>query len=136
MQINILLEKITKWAEDNKVVNSVLLVGSCARGEARPDSDIDLIIICGNPKELLDNTNWVNNFGEVIKHSIEDWGMVQSIRAFYKNRWEVEFGITSQKWAIIPIDASTQEVLSGGAKILVDKTSLLIKLLNLARKKM
>ncbi len=128
MPIDILLRKITKWAKDNKVVNSIFLVGSYARGEARPDSDVDLVIICNNPKELLEDVKWINNFGEVIKHNIEDWGMVQSIRVFYKNGEEVEFGITSPQWATVPIDPGTQEVLLGGAKILVDKTSLLKKL--------
>jgi predicted nucleotidyltransferase len=135
MQIDILLKKITKWAESNKAVESTLLVGSYARGEARPDSDVDLVIICNNPKELLEDVKWINNFGEVIKHNIEDWGMVQSIRVFYKNGEEIEFGITTPQWATVPIDPSTQEVLLGGAKILVDKTSLLKQLLNAADKK-
>lgn len=110
-------------------------MGSHAREEARSDSDIDLVVICNNPIQLLKDLNWLEYFGKVMKYNIEDWGAIQSIRTFYQDGQEIEFGITSPKWAAHPIDTGTQKVLSDGAKILIDKNDLLAKLINLAEDK-
>lgn len=121
MGIPTLLHQIKEWAQGNDNVRSVLLVGSHARGEARPDSDLDLILMCNNPFELLEDVSWINDFGKLSKHRIEDWGIVQSIRTFYTDGTEIEFNVTSPKWAALPIDSGTEEVLRGGARIILDK---------------
>jgi predicted nucleotidyltransferase len=124
------LQKIKQWAETNQYVNSVLLVGSQARGDAKPDSDIDIVVLCSKPRQLLYDTHWVKTFGEVERYDFEDWGKAQTIRTFYKDGMEIEFGITTLDWADIPPDPGTQTVISGGTKIILDKTGLLTKLLD------
>lgn len=124
------LKKLKKQAQKNECIRAILLVGSHARGKARADSDIDVVMICSNPSKLLKEINWINQFGEVLKFNIENWNMVQSIRTYYKNGTEVEFAITSKKWTALPVDAGTKKVISNGAKIILDKDHLLKKLLN------
>jgi predicted nucleotidyltransferase len=45
-----ILEDYLLELKSNELVEVVILFGSCARGENRPDSDIDLIIICNETR--------------------------------------------------------------------------------------
>lgn len=135
MDISTLLHQIKKRAQGNDNVRSVLLVGSHARGEARPDSDVDLVVICKNPSELLEDVSWINHFGKAPEHSIEDWGLVQSIRTFYSDGTQIEFGVTSPKWAALPADSGTERVVSDGASIILDKDGTLTRLVDAIKRK-
>lgn len=45
-----LLERITAWFQAREGVATIALVGSHARGAARPDSDIDLVLLVDDPR--------------------------------------------------------------------------------------
>ena len=106
------------------------VVGSHARHDPRPDSDIDLVLLCSEPARYLRDTSWVSAFGEVASRSIENWCKVQSVRAFYRSGAEVEFGITGTDWAAVPADRGTAEVLENGFSILLDRDGLLLRLVS------
>ncbi len=124
-----LLKEIKNWSHKNNDLDSLLLVGSYARDKARQDSDIDLVLIFNDPKKYVNNLDWIKKFGEIEKYEIEYWGRVTSIRAWYKDGIEVEFGITSAEWTETPVDSGTFRVVSDGSKILVDKSKKLEQLL-------
>lgn len=50
----------------------------------------------------------------------EDWRRVTSLRVYYRERFKVEFGLTSLVWAALPVDPGTASVVSNGMRILVD----------------
>ncbi len=120
MDINEFLSIVTQWAQRNIDISALILVGSHARGEARPDSDIDLVIITSKPKTFIE-IPFMSEFGEVMRFELEDWGLVTSLRTWYANSLEVEFGITTPLWIQKPLDYGTQRVLSDGYQVLVDK---------------
>ncbi|MBN2395619.1 MAG: aminoglycoside 6-adenylyltransferase [Candidatus Atribacteria bacterium] len=124
-----LLKEIKNWAHKNNDLDSLLLVGSYASNKARQDSDIDLVLIFNDLNKYVNNLDWINEFGEIVKYETEYWGRVTSVRAWYKNGIEVEFGITSTEWSEIPVDNGTFRVVSNGSKILVDKSKKLRQLL-------
>jgi len=47
------LGAIADWASAQSDVQAVARVGSCARGAAGPDSDIDLVLPVANPQKYL-----------------------------------------------------------------------------------
>lgn len=122
------LTEIVSWAAGRSDIAAIALVGSHARGEARPDSDIDLVLVCDDPSTLLRDADWRSTFGTIERSTIEDWGLVQSIRTFYRGGLEVEFGITSSDWAEIPVDPGTLEVIRCGIKTLYDPRGVLSRL--------
>jgi predicted nucleotidyltransferase len=124
-----LLKEIKNWAHKNNDLDSLLLVGSYASNKARQDSDIDLVLIFNDLNKYVNNLDWIKEFREIVKYEIEYWGRVISVRAWYKNGIEVEFGITSTEWSEIPVDNGTFRVVSNGSKILVDKSKKLRQLL-------
>jgi predicted nucleotidyltransferase len=127
--VSVFLNSVTDWAIHQPTLSGVALVGSHARGEARPDSDIDLVLLCTPPNAFLDDISWVRLFGEVATCQTEEWGRVTSLRVSYRNGLEVEFGLTTPAWTRFPIDAGTRQVVSNGMRILLDKEGTLGRLL-------
>jgi len=128
-QVQILLEEVTKWAKSRPEILGVALVGSYARDEARLDSDVDFILLASTPQDFINQPEWIKDFGPVKSYSVEDWGLVTSLRVYYKDDLEVEYGLTSSTWAGEPIDAGTRRVIFDGMRILLDKTGLLSRAL-------
>jgi predicted nucleotidyltransferase len=117
--------EVTAWAKSRNDINSLVLVGSYARKQARPDSDIDFVVVCQDKDILLKNTSWIHVFGEVTRFSLEEWGKVTSVRVFYLGGLEIEFGIVSLNWCDVPVDAGTYRVVSDGMLILKDTNNQL-----------
>ncbi len=125
-QVDALLSQITTWAREQPNVLALALVGSYARGTARADSDVDLVLVCEVPSILLDDTRWVHQFGEVVGTRHGDYGLVQSKHVQYQLDLEnilleVEFGITSAIWtATNPPDRATCYCVLDGMRTLYD----------------
>ncbi len=113
-----------RWAQVQADIQAVALVGSFARGQARPDSDIDLVILTDRPRKYLQNPGWTWLFGPVERHQIEDYGKVTSLRVWYVSGPEVEYGITSRRWLDLPLDAGTRQVIEAGLLILFEREKL------------
>ena len=114
------------WAHGQPDVEAVALVGSWARGTARPDSDFDLVIVVADPGVFLGDEAWLRRFGTPSPIADEDWGLVQSRRVIYANGLEVEFGLTTRAWlATDPVDAGSAQVVADGARVLLDRTGAL-----------
>jgi len=84
-------------------------------------SDIDLCILTTEKSEIISNLNIFYQFGNSEKVNIEYYGAVTSIRVWYRNGFEVEYGIAEISWIDRPLDSGTHQVLSDGYKIIVDK---------------
>jgi predicted nucleotidyltransferase len=102
-------------------VRALLVVGSVARGDARPDSDVDVVLLATEPERYLGRIDWVRTFGATRHTEIEDYGRLVSIRAVYRSGLEVEFGIAAPDWAEAPFDPGTEEVARGGIVVLLDR---------------
>ena len=123
--IKILLEvfllALKSYAEEKDVIECILLVGSYARGTNREDSDIDVVIITSQKKALLEEPDFTASFGLVRKQQIEYYGACTSLRVYYREGTEVEFGIVEPSWLGKPLDAGTARVLDDGYKVILDK---------------
>lgn len=114
------LNELLKWGENDVLIDSIILVGSYARGAETIESDIDLVILTLEKCELVSNPMFIHQFGTVKKFSVELWGVCTSIRVFY-DEMEVEFGIVEPSWMDVPLDEGTKRVLTDGYKVILDK---------------
>ncbi len=132
-----LLGRVAAWSSDRSEVVAVALVGSWARGTARPDSDIDLVLLVESPITLLSDSVWLEELAiRVERETTEDWGLVQSRRVWTEDELEVEFGVTSVEWARTdPVDPGTAEVVRDGLRIVYDPKGLLAGLRSAVRPK-
>lgn len=125
------IEKIKKWGINEPLVEAIILVGSYARGTQKADSDIDLVILTSNKQHYIDNPQIFSAFGLIDRSNIEFYGECTSIRIWYKNGLEVEFGMVPLKWIDLPLDFGTEQALSDGYKILVDKKRMFLPIVSI-----
>ncbi|GAB7102850.1 hypothetical protein JCM4814A_11640 [Streptomyces phaeofaciens JCM 4814] len=124
------VERVTRWAANRSDVVGLLLVGSCARGTAGPDSDVDLVLLTTEPSGYGEDGARVRELrlGEVIR--VQAWGPVTEWRHATAGGLEVELGVTSTAWARTdPVDAGTRRVVTDGARPLYDPAGLLTALI-------
>jgi predicted nucleotidyltransferase len=110
--------ELAAWAATRADIHAVYLVGSHARGQARPDSDIDLVLLCEQPQAYLQDTTWLDRFGKPVSQQVEDYGRFTSLRVWYAGGREVEFGLTAPDWITEPLEGGTAEVIAGGVRVI------------------
>jgi hypothetical protein len=118
-----LILDVQAWAATHPDILGVALVGSHARQTATPESDVDLVIVCETPSDLLASTDWLRFFGTPQRTTREDWGRVTSLRVWYADGLEVEFGIADRLWASAPLEAGTRRVIEDGCVVVFDRGS-------------
>jgi len=119
------IEDFMRWSTKRRDIRAVGLVGSYARNAATDSSDVDLVIIVDNPNKYLSRTDWTRVFGKVITKEVEDYGNLMSLRVWYENGLEIEYGFTTRDWVKSPLDEGTQQVIDDGIRVLFEKEVLL-----------
>ena len=121
MLFNDFFNELKEYATNTSHIESIIIVGSYARGTNRENSDLDIIIITSNKLEMIANQDFTQFWGKVYKQQTEYYGACTSIRVWYKDGKEIEFGIVEPSWISMPLDTGTYKVLSDGYRIIVDK---------------
>ncbi|MCX6071552.1 MAG: nucleotidyltransferase domain-containing protein [Chloroflexi bacterium] len=116
-----LILDVQAWAAARSDVLGVALVGSYARQAATPESDADLVVVCRSPSTYLESEEWIKAFGAPNRTAREDWGRVTSVRVWYADGLEVEFGIADRDWGSAPLDAGTRQMVDDGCVIVFDR---------------
>lgn len=121
-----------RWAVTQERVLAVGLAGSYARGNARPDSDVDLVVLVTDPASFRRETAWVREVvwgADVASWADEDYGPLWSRRIVLSSGLEVEVGFSGPSWAHTePVDAGTYRVVRDGFRIILDPLGILTRL--------
>lgn len=118
------IEELRQFTLSDPDILTTLIVGSCARGTNTPSSDVDVVIITNNKPGMVADQRFTEQFGTVSRSQTEYYGACTSVRVWYDNGLEVEFGLVEPSWMDRPLDAGTHRVLSDGYKIVEDKGTL------------
>lgn len=124
-QVEQFLSEFTTWAATQPDIQAVALVGSYARNAAKETSDVDLVLIVDQPRLYLDNSDWAQRFGVIQRQQVEDYGPLISSRIEYADGREVEYGITDERWAALPLDEGSRQVIDDGMRILFERGPIL-----------
>lgn len=124
-QVATFLTAFCQWARAQADLLAAALVGSYARGTATPASDVDLVILARDPARYVRDPRWVEQFGAVARLQPEDYGALISLRVWYVDGREIEFGITGAGWADLPLDEGSRRVMADGMRILFECGPLL-----------
>ena len=117
----LLFHEFKEWSEYQNDIKGVAVVGSYARGEYNSKSDIDIVIISTNKEFTLSIIQSDFHYSGIKSCSLEEWGILTSLRVFYDNGLEVEYGVVTDQWVIEPLDEGTKNVVNNGFKILTEK---------------
>jgi uncharacterized protein len=113
------LESLDSWARSRSDIVAIALVGSHARNAATDNSDVDLVILTRNVSSYLNDRGWIKAFGSPTDTRQEDYGGVISVRVFYEDGLEIEFGFATPEWAEVPIDEGTLAVVRNGMRAFI-----------------
>ena len=123
-RVNHFLDDITRWATARPDILALALVGSYARNAAHETSDVDLVLISMQPDYYLNSRDWLQQFGAVEKQQVEDYGLVTSLRVWYSNGLEIEYGLTDERWAAEPLDEGSRQIIADGIRILFEREAI------------
>jgi predicted nucleotidyltransferase len=129
-EVREVVDRVTRWAVSRSDVAGLLLVGSYARGAARPESDVDLVLLVTEPSQYAEGDAWGRELalGEVVR--VRAWGPMTEWRHVTLSGLEVEVGIGPADWARTdPVDAGTRRVVADGARLLYDPAGMLAGLI-------
>lgn len=124
-RIALFLADFVQWASAQPDILAVALVGSHARNAASATSDIDLVVIARRPEQYLRQTAWIHRFGPVQRQQVESYGRLTSLRVWYGDEREVEYGLTDERWVALPLDDGTRQVIAGGLRVLFERGPIL-----------
>jgi len=136
LRIEHIVRAVLAWASAEPKIRAVALVGSHARGAARRDSDIDLVVLVTDSQGFRADTTWLEQIhwqavdSRAQKWQDEDYGVAWSRRVWLAaDSVQVELTFTPISWANVdPRDAGTFSVISRGCRILYDPDALLVRL--------
>lgn len=128
-EIEEITDGVTRWAAKHHDIVGVLLVGSCARNAARPDSDIDLVLLTTDESRYADGV-WADGLALGTLIGTQSWGAVVERRFSTTSGLERELNFGGLSWAsTAPVDPGTEHVVADGARILRDPAGVLSSLL-------
>jgi hypothetical protein len=124
MPLSPVLTAILAWATGHPRILALALVGSHARGEARDDSDIDLLFLTVAPDHFraawLDEIDWPAGSRLAFTRDAS-YGAVWSRHVGFSGGPEIEFSFAELSWACLdPLESGTRRVASDGLQILYD----------------
>lgn len=138
--IEILLVDVIQWTRQRSDIRAALLIGSYARGSARSDSDVDILVLTEQPSAYRDTTAWANDFNWSVWRAPmahwrdADYGPVWSRHFVLQDGSDIEFGFGHPNWAQTePVDEGTRDVVRNGARIMYDPDGLLKQLLDVCQ---
>lgn len=126
-EVRSVVDTVVGGAAERAEVRGVLVVGSWARGTARMDSDVDVVVLTGNVHYSVAGV-WTGLLGGEMVRSAE-WGALREIRVRRPSGLVVEIGVTPVSWADTdPVDAGTHRVIDDGHRVVHDPAGVLARL--------
>jgi predicted nucleotidyltransferase len=124
-EVRAIIDTVAAWAAQQGDVRGVVVVGSWARGTARMDSDVDVVVLSD---AHADPGPWTRLLGgQVIRQ--QSWGPLREIRVRRGSGLEVEVGVAPVSWAQVdPVDPGTRRVFTEGHRIVYDPDGTLAAL--------
>ncbi|MGH2819530.1 MAG: nucleotidyltransferase domain-containing protein [Actinomycetota bacterium] len=129
------MQRFTSWARAHGDVSALGLIGSWARGTARPDSDVDIVLLTRSVDDYARDPSWVRDLLGAEFLGTRAWGAITEIRLALPSRLEVEVDVGDPSWAATdPVDAGTRAVVRDELRILHDPEGLLGRLTEACRR--
>ena len=124
-RVDAFLFEFKRWAATEQGIHGVALIGSRAGETATGNSDVDLIVVVSPPNIYLQHKQWTCLFGTVLRDQLETEGKCTSLRVWYDEGFEVEYGFVDESWAALPVDEDTRKIVSDGMKVMFERKPLL-----------
>ena len=133
----ILTTIFSRWVQHSAGLRGLAVIGSWARGDPRPESDLDLLIVAADPEHYRLGLSWTGTIGlaaagfTIVAQETAQYGAVFSYHFKLSPKADVELSFAARSWAATnPIDTGTLRVARAGLAVIVDKDELFRRLLS------
>ena len=128
-EVERVLTAFAAWAPSRADVLGVALVGSWAHGTARPDSDVDVVVVSSDPERRAAAGDWPTDLRAAPVLRRRRWGVLIETRLGLPDGLQVEVGVVPESWTRTdPPDPGTARVVSDGMRIVYDPSGRLAAL--------
>lgn len=128
-EVAALLAHLAEWAGSRSDIVAVAVVGSQARGTARADSDLDLVLLSRAPERYTREESWAQEIGGAQVRGSAHRGVLFEQRVRTASGLELDLGIGPTRWASTqPVDCGTARVTREGLRIVYDPEGILARL--------
>jgi len=134
-EAEIIIDTVRCWVEERDDLRALALAGSWARGNPKPSSDLDLLIVAQYPEAYRLPDHWLCDIPfakaefEIDRYATCRYGSVWSCHIILKPEAEVELTFAPPAWAQInPMDPGTRLVVADALRAIVDKDEALRRL--------
>lgn len=126
------LRQVTAWARSEPTIHAVIVIGSQARETLPADqwSDLDLLVLADEPRTLLDDAGWIEQFGapactfaEFVPVEFTGWQWFVR-RVLYSDLREVDFSLLPHG-LLAQVLAANRALLAKGWRIAYDDSGQL-----------
>jgi predicted nucleotidyltransferase len=139
-EANAVTAAVADWAIERADIRAMAMLGSWARGNPRPGSDLDLLLLSDLAAEYQRCSTWLTgidfrNAGFRPRSSERAvYGVVWSEHVHLLPAAEVELAFAKCSWAgTDPVDAGTRVVVRDAFQIIFDRDGILAKLVDAVR---
>jgi hypothetical protein len=130
-----IVNAVAAWARAHEDIRALALAGSWARGDARPDSDLDLLLLSERANEYRRRSDWLAEIDfagpgyRVLTSEDASYGVAWSRHVRLLPAAEVELAFAPCSWARTdPVDAGTRSIVKDALRTILDKDRILAKL--------
>jgi predicted nucleotidyltransferase len=118
-EVEDVVRTVADWAAAHDDVRGVVMVGSWARGQARMDSDVDIVVLTDAAAHAEPDV-WIDVLGAQLIR-LGRWGPLRELRLRRPSGLLVEVGVAPLSWAETdPVDPGTFGVIRDGHRIVYD----------------
>lgn len=135
-QANAITTAVAHWAIERHDIRAMALLGSWARGDSRPTSDLDLLLLTDLAPDYRNRT-WLTEIAfqkagfRLRSSGSAIYGTVWSEHVHLRPAADVELTFAKCAWASVdPIDNGTRVVVKDAFQIIFDRNGILAKLVN------
>jgi uncharacterized protein len=134
-----LVNVVADWAIRRDDIRAMALVGSWARGNPHPHSDLDLLLLTDEAEQYCDD-HWVAEIGfgregySVCSSRSAIYGAAASRHVQLVPAADVELTFATCSWAgAEPIDEGTRAIVNDAFRVIFDKDGVMARLVDALR---
>jgi predicted nucleotidyltransferase len=134
--VNAVTAAVANWAIERNDIRAMAMLGSWVRGNPRPDSDLDLLLLSDLAPDYQRSKTWLTeidfqNAGfQLQSNESAFYGVVWSQHLHLLPAAEVELTFAQCSWAgTDPVDIGTQVIVIDAFQIIFDRDGILAKLI-------
>ncbi|CAM4268092.1 hypothetical protein FHS16_001985 [Paenibacillus endophyticus] len=119
-----LMYEFVQWAGTQSQIEGIALVGPCADDENEENANLSFLLITDKKNKTIEAILHQFPFEPLEQASVEEHGMLSSIKAVYASGIDADYGVAGEEWLRHPLEGELGAALSMGFKVIWESEGL------------